>query len=170
MRVLHNLCALLLPYHSLKFGHEPYPLIVQVGEHRLRMLVPQHLVDVADLLPEVLHLLRRLHLWERVHRRAACSTEGNVRTLTDAHSLMTESHAHAHAHTHSCPTAPVRQRTHDTSGCSRCALDYALRVERQHAHACAWWATSRATADDCYASLDAEHLAWEARKEVSRSK
>ena len=82
MRVLHNLCALLLPYHSLKFGHEPYPLIVQVVEHRLRMLVPQHLVDVADLLPEVLHLLRRLHLWERVHRRAACSTEGNVRTLT----------------------------------------------------------------------------------------
>ena len=89
MRVLHNLCALLLPYHSLKFGHEPYPLIVQVGEHRLRMLVPQHLVDVADLLPEVLHLLRRLDLWERVHRRAACSTEGNVRTLTHAHSLMT---------------------------------------------------------------------------------
>ena len=26
------------------------------------MLVTQHLVDVADLLPEVLHLLRRLHL------------------------------------------------------------------------------------------------------------
>ena len=83
MRVLHNLCALLLPYHSLKFGHEPYPLIVQVVEHRLRMLVPQHLVDVADLLPEVLHLLRRLHLWEPVHRRSVgrLLTEGNVRTL-----------------------------------------------------------------------------------------
>ena len=37
-------------------------MTVQAVERRLRVLVTQHLVDVADLLPEVLHLLCRLHL------------------------------------------------------------------------------------------------------------
>jgi hypothetical protein len=64
------LCALLLAYQSLKFGHERYPLRVQLVELRLRLLYPQDLVDVADLLPEVLHLLRGLHSWQRVHRAA----------------------------------------------------------------------------------------------------
>ena len=36
LRVLHNL-RLLLPYHSLKFGHERYPLSVQAVERRLRV-------------------------------------------------------------------------------------------------------------------------------------
>ena len=75
-----------------------------------------------------------------------------------------ETHGHAHIKPYACmPHAPVRDKKQSRHQLhSRCALDYALRVEGQHAHACAWRVTSRATADDRYAPLDAQHLAWEA--------